>query len=383
MLFYFLSGPNLLIGLTGGGRQDSSINIYQYFMFALTQVIFWIIRIKRQKIQLVLPPSFLIAIVWFAVTIVWSDSPMISARRVFLFLASSYVFVATGSNFSSIRICKMALSAILLVLILNYAAVAMGMGAHTDSDFDGALAGSWHGIFLHKNAAGAFLAPAIIFVYWYPRPIAAGVKWCSIAMLTVFLIKSNAKMAMIDALAFTLPLSLVLRLTTRLVFMGMFAILAAACIAFAIANYAQMPPTAFTGRAYIWQILVPFAQDHLWLGVGYGAFWGIGDSSRIFSLTKSFVTRMTEGHNGYLDMVLTTGIPGLFLAVYSGYIEPLFKSCHLPDKRIGNLCIALILVNIVQNFTESVLFTVDFPSWTFILLALIFIHRSREHHASL
>lgn len=67
-----------------------------------------------------------------------------------------------------------------------------------------------------------------------------------------------------------------------------------------------------TGRIPLWLHLIPFIKQRLWLGYGFGrAFWAHPDNARkIHELVGWFPA---SAHNGYIDIVLSLGIVGLFL----------------------------------------------------------------------
>ena len=79
-------------------------------------------------------------------------------------------------------------------------------------------------------------------------------------------------------------------------------------------------PGALSGRAQIWPLLISYSQQHPWTGAGFGSFWQIGDNSPIWELTDGWVAEIaSHGHNGYLDLIVTIGYPGMLLAGNDAY----------------------------------------------------------------
>lgn len=106
----------------------------------------------------------------------------------------------------------------------------------------------------------------------------------------------------------------------------------------------------FTDRTYIWQELLPFAEANIWFGVGYEGFW-MGD--RLPRLAQ-VVGQVNEAHNGYLEIVLNTGIMGLFL--FFLFTVSVFRRCSelLRSKPwYGRFAIAFFLPSLLFNFTEA------------------------------
>ncbi len=131
-------------------------------------------------------------------------------------------------------------------------------------------------------------------------------------------------------------------------------------------------PTAFTGRVQIWPHLVSYIQDHPLTGTGYGAFWNIGDSSPIYAYSKNWVSTISSGHNGYLDLASQIGLPGLIVAVLAAFVIPLYKlltSQSLPRWR-GALLVSMIVFCAGHNMTESGLFDRDVIVWVFLLITI-------------
>lgn len=62
----------------------------------------------------------------------------------------------------------------------------------------------------------------------------------------------------------------------------------------------------FSGRLPLWESLWPVLSEHLWLGLGFGAFW----SSKTVQTFASHWTP-TATHNGYLELIADVGVIGL------------------------------------------------------------------------
>lgn len=99
-----------------------------------------------------------------------------------------------------------------------------------------------------------------------------------------------------------------------------------------------------TDRTAIWEVLVPHATEELIIGHGFGGFW----TDEMRSQTSS------HGHNGYLDVILDTGVIGL--ALLSAF---LLSSCQKAVRMFayefewGVLWVCLLLMATIHNITES------------------------------
>jgi len=86
-------------------------------------------------------------------------------------------------------------------------------------------------------------------------------------------------------------------------------------------------PEAFTGRAAIWDLMLQAIEDNFWLGLGYGSVWFVGDDMLLTDYAFGWVDwvfTMTQGHNGYLDTVLSIGIVGLLMTLWIMFIKPMY-----------------------------------------------------------
>jgi O-antigen ligase len=127
-------------------------------------------------------------------------------------------------------------------------------------------------------------------------------------------------------------------------------------------------------RTPIWEFVIGEIAKRPWLGAGYSSFWAIdpalqpslksGPSLGIFSM-------INEGHEGYLDLLVTGGIiglaGGLFILLRAIVLAGrAVVSTRPPDQawRDGDMArptaifhLAFLLGLVIHNFTESNLFT--------------------------
>lgn len=99
-----------------------------------------------------------------------------------------------------------------------------------------------------------------------------------------------------------------------------------------------------TGRTEIWATLLPLAMTHPLLGHGFGGFY-------TQKLRREVIT---EGHNGYLDIILNTGFIGLFLTM--GFFLSSCRRAHEEMSRDydwGVLWLCLIVMVLAHNYAEA------------------------------
>jgi O-antigen ligase len=122
---------------------------------------------------------------------------------------------------------------------------------------------------------------------------------------------------------------------------------------------------------------MPFIETHPILGSGYGSFWAIGYSSPIYeTAVTEFVTQIGHSHSGYIEVLLTTGLVGLTLAIIALMIVPYYRFANPlnSDVKLSAMLFSMWLFGMLQNFTESQFFSPDKQSWVFVVIAITVIH---------
>ena len=127
----------------------------------------------------------------------------------------------------------------------------------------------------------------------------------------------------------------------------------------------------FTGRTEIWAELRSDAWRQPILGTGYHGFWGARHPD------SQFASKFNEGHNGYLDVFLSTGFVGLALLflLLAFYVRNASaeKTLHF-DWAV--LKLVFLLMAVVHNFTETSFLRSSTHLW--VLLIFLYVHRSRN-----
>jgi exopolysaccharide production protein ExoQ len=108
--------------------------------------------------------------------------------------------------------------------------------------------------------------------------------------------------------------------------------------------------TTFTDRVPLWNVLIPIGMRQPMYGYGYGGFWTADRSEAIASQT----IKVTEAHNGYLEIFLQGGAIGIVLLAFMlvGVVRSIQRSAlTLYDYSVFRLC--TLVVVLLNNVTES------------------------------
>lgn len=108
---------------------------------------------------------------------------------------------------------------------------------------------------------------------------------------------------------------------------------------------------SFSGRLPLWESLWPVLSGHLWLGLGFGAFWS---PKTVQALAAHWTP--TSTHNGYLELIADVGLIGLTLSfLIAGLsIRNGLKLLKYPEYReMGIALVALIIASAVVSLGMS------------------------------
>lgn len=106
-----------------------------------------------------------------------------------------------------------------------------------------------------------------------------------------------------------------------------------------------------TGRADVWQQLVPAAMQRPILGHGYAGFW-TSNSRDDFNISGA--------HNGYLDIILSSGFLGLvFYSIF--IISNIRKAQRMMTQNFdwGVFWICYLVMALATNIAESLFITFE------------------------
>jgi exopolysaccharide production protein ExoQ len=331
-----------------------------------------------------IPLALLALCLWCLVTVPFAVDPSASFRRWVLAIVLIVTIVNLLTSVGIERTLIVVRAAITTLIIVSLITVPILPGAvHGALEGDQALVGAWKGAFVHKNHASAVTALGLIM---YAHEFARSRKRWAAAMLVlgfVFLLGTKGK----SALGLALP-SILAGLAYSYCYQrrggrALFNILGACLAALILVAITLLQdkifrifddPTSFTGRVRIWGVVLDYARAHPVFGAGYASFWQVGDASPIFKVgsAEDWLLATAHSHNGYMEILATTGVMGLFLAVLSIVIIPLVRmlSAGSRHSNITGLLFSLWLFGIFYNSMETQILARDKQVWFNILIVL-------------
>lgn len=373
-----VDGPPGAAGGTGAGNAFRQLVYLAIFGMALFSA-----QVARFPAVLLRPPTtVLLMLAWCGLSVTWAVAPGVAGRRLGLTMMivwSVFLLVETAGYERTVRAIRRVLP---LVLAANYLAVLLlpAWGIHPASEDDPSIVGAWRGVLMQKNFAGAACALTILYFVFDAKKISWPVRLLVVAASAVFLYQTNSRtsMALLCSSFGVVGLYRLYRPYYRWVaclFLALGALLAAV-LAHEYWDLVSEPfshPDSLTGRGQIWAALWRYWQDHWLLGSGFGSFWNVGETRPIALYGQGWVaTAINSGHNGFLDLLVQTGLPGLVLAVLAAVCAPVATLIVHPslDRSRASLLLACIWFCVCHNFTESSLFDRDAAVHVFLMLAI-------------
>ena len=367
---------------TASGEGDPIRQVFYISIMLLSFIP--VAKIGVFKVLRGVPLALLLLCLWCLVTVPFAVDPSASFRRWVLAIVLIVTIVNLLTSVGIVRTLVVVRAAITTLIIVSLITVPILPGAvHGEFEGDQALVGAWKGAFVHKNHASAVTALGLIMYaheFWQNRK-----RWAAIMFVLgfIFLLGTKGK----SALGLALP-SIVAGLAYAYCYKrrggrALFMIVGACLVGLVLISLTLLQdtvfrifsdPTAFTGRVRIWGVVFDYARAHPLFGAGYASFWQIGDASPIFQVgsAEDWLLATAHSHNGYMEILATTGVIGLSLAVLAIVLVPLLRMLSAGNRyaNLTGLLFSLWLFGIFYNSMETQILARDKQVWFNILIVL-------------
>jgi exopolysaccharide production protein ExoQ len=253
---------------------------------------------------------------------------------------------------------------------------------HLPGETDPGLVGDWRGLYFHKNIAGSVSAITAILFFFQAlknRPLLNG-AFCAGALGFTIMTVSKSSIGLLPvAIGAGCLYNWIWRrgIDRAIAFVVLLLMSLAGGIVLATHQHAILhalnDPTELTGRTAIWIGEIGFIRDHPLLGAGFGSFADTGAASLLHAyVSDKWVQNISHGHNAYLQMLVTIGVPGFALAMLVFVLTPGRALWRFDPARAGIKAVlaAIFIFMVLHNFLESDFLEGDDPAWVSFLLML-------------
>lgn len=336
------------------------------------------------------PVSMALLLAWCLASAFWSPQPDIVLRRAGLevvLVLSLLLSVETVGPVRAFLLWRWLMAAVLLVNFLSiplFAVARHGMG-----EIDPVLIGNWRGLYGHKNIAGAACAITILLFLFTKN---GWRNWIGIVIAGAacfFLVMTHSRSSA-GFLAIALIAGLLYRLSwrdglSRAILATTVALLAVALAALALLDAEQIArlledPDEFTGRAAIWTAQLRYIADHPFLGAGFGTLTETYTQSPLRNYAPdAWVTAVSHGHSGYLEVFVTIGGIGFLSAMMALLAAPARRlwALDLEGDGFKPMLFSLFVFAVLHNVMESDLLESDSIVWGALLLVIAALNTKR------
>jgi O-antigen ligase len=353
------------------------------YIAAFAGIVFLAMRRHGARVFSSLPLILLGLLAWCLVSALWSPEPAVTIRRAGLaivLVVSAMLSVETLGAEKAMRLWRWVLFAVLLINIASAKLVANAV--HPPGEADPALVGNWRGVYVHKNIAGAVGAmTALIFLF---TPRTKGLHKLgdlAVVALALFFTAMTHSKSSLGLLVIALLAGATYRIAWRreidrviaLVALGL--VLIAAIVFFSadqgLVNRLFSDPQQFTGRTQIWSAQIAYIRDHLLFGSGFGTFAGTGGVSPLARYVSGWVSSdVANGHNGFLQLLVTVGGIGFVLAMLALVVMPALQFWRRGALAEKSVLFALFVFLVLHNLMETDFLEGDGVAWVAYLLML-------------
>jgi O-antigen ligase len=328
-------------------------------------------------------------VAWSGLSILWALAPDIAFRRwalavVVIFLVASLCALINDTR----RIHYIALVATGLVMSANYLVIVSMPEVGLETEVRGTY---WTGIQPHKNGAGLVAAIAIlVWLFAWRRFAPSWVMLGGAGLWLIFLVQTGSRtsqFALVMAIACTVMLSMDSQHLRRA---AIFLVVSVLLIGVSMLLTGILPvesvlaaifgETTFTGRTVLWSFLISQIHARPIQGIGFGSFWGVSAAGPINASEHDWFATTVQGHNGYLDITVTTGVVGLALCLLflTGPVRSLAGEGSRVETRHRAFC-AVWIFALFHNIAESSILRGDSILWIMTLISVIVLRsKSRE-----
>jgi exopolysaccharide production protein ExoQ len=325
-LIFYSGGPLPLILSKGSGEglldptpdptDYSSLQAMFFLNYFITSVLL-LTRWKKSAYVITKEWTIWVLMVICLSSTIWSSIPNQTRARSIALVGTSLFGLYLSSRYNIRDQLKLLawsfagiiiMSFMMVILVPDYGTMPIGLHA-----------GSWRGIYNHKNSLGRMMTmAAMVFSFltidlkqktWLP--------WLGLSFVLLVLCKSSSATINFVMMGSIIPICSILRWRYRLLVPSLIAFFTfSSCFslwfnenAAAVLGTIGKDPT-LTGRTDMWPYIMEMIYKEPWLGYGYNGFWSDWDSPGAY-VWRAAKWEPPTSHNGFMDLWVEVGLIGV------------------------------------------------------------------------
>ncbi len=376
---------NLLVADSSG--QVDVVRQLAVFSLCILAALIFLVERQRSRVSILVLLYTLTFCGYLLLSSRWSQFPDFVIRRAGMVTLVSVSLCVVIDYLYRVRLLLPTLVGVLgLVLLIDVLSMVFLYSYSIDHD------GRWKGIHIHKNVAGGIMAVSAITFAWLtiicqrryavPAALAAVVSLCFLVLTA-----SKTSLALFAGCSALMLLLLALRVLHSLA--GLKALMIVLVAAMLVMTTVDMPraligllkllygDVTLTGRTWIWDFVLAKHSEAFWFGHGFGSFWGMGADTPAIREDLPRVREFGQAHNGYLDILVQTGVVGFCLfGIMLLYVVGLGIKrvvSNVTDWQKVALCMNIILFVLLHNLLESTWLSVLSVEWTVFVISALYL----------
>jgi O-antigen ligase len=376
-------------GAGGAGEGGDILNQLGFGAVGAGSFLLMLSVVDRRVLLSLISPWWALMLVFVLLSVVNSINPPGAFRAVmFMMMGLLGVLAVLSLAAGADGFSKILAFACGTVLVLSFLGIVLlpDLAKHTVFSEEPEHAGLWRGIYSHKNVAGPVIAGmSFAGLYLFRRGWRAAGLLIGAGAL-VFLSNTGSKTsALLSPMVILLVVGPGVFGARALASIGVFFTI---CV-FALATVGTVlfkplqelrewvaPGATYTGRTELWKFAFGNLADRPWTGFGFESFWFtpfVREGEKDISLDWD-IRGAVHGHNGYVDIALTMGIPALCAALMALIIIPLIDYARVQKTRenvlMADLFLMIFTFSALNAFLESFFFRRADPVWLMFVLAV-------------
>ena len=391
------TGGLLLLLLSGGANEadigmsyDTSLYRFSFILIYLITIVLLLLRWKQALYTLSRSPLIVVLLTLAGISIFWSSMPDATLKESTMLIGSSLFGFYLATRYSLKQQLELISWTFGIVILLSF---LFAVALPSYGKMGGNHAGSWRGIFMHKNGLGATMVSSVMafLLLSLDNPRYRGLSWLSILLSMVLIIFSKSTSSLVNTIFIGITI-LVLQMirwhyrSMVAAFMSFLLILEISAVilignAQSLAN-ALGKDLTLTGRTVLWEAVWERVLRQPWFGYGYGGFWNA--KSEVFSIWVTTGWKMNHPHNGFMALLLDLGFVGLtilLVALSQSFYRALLLA-RLESSAAAFLPVASLFFLITSNLTESDLVGSNSFNWLLYVSLTLTVIKSLERRAT-
>ena len=313
---------------------------------------------KRLRSTLWCNKIWLLLILFFVVSISWSEIPIVSLRRLIALLTLIICSLVIAVSFELKSLLLYLSDAIFVAAILGLIMIIVAPSIAMVDQVNAGRTNTFFGKFFDKNGGARCYAYALLIRIGYTK-IYRKFDIFKLIVLVLCIVMANSATAivmLVIGISAILSLNLLhsknkINNLKRVLLVIILGIVAGSVVNYAYEFLLQLlgrDPT-LTNRAFIWQLITPFVEQKFALGYGFGAFWAS-------NAAEDFVTRwefIGNAHSGYYEAMLNGGV--ICLSIVTLLIFKIIRDCFSIyindiDGKLVTPILSIIIIQAVVNY---------------------------------